>query len=102
MPYIAKTEQQGFENLLKEIHSHKITTAGQLNFLLTVVALKYMLDNSDKVNGVPHLRYEQMNAVVGAFDNAKDEFQRRVQHPYETQKAFEAAQQNADPFDVLN
>lgn len=102
MPYIAKNDQLDYDRLLTEIHSTKIDTAGKLNFLLTSLALKYMLDMSPNANARPiEMRYEQMNAVVGAFDNAKDEFKRRLLNPYEEQKAFEASQHNCDPYEVL-
>jgi len=38
--------------------------------------------------------YTQMNAVVGAIECAKDEFQRRLLHPYEDEKI----KQNGDVF----
>jgi hypothetical protein len=103
MPYITKSDQLSFQEFLNELHKTKIANAGQLNFLLTTVALKYMLDNSASgMNKSPILRYEQMNSVVGALDSAKEEFRRRVMNPYEEQKAFEASSQNADPYEVLS
>ena len=54
--------------------------SGILNFQLTQVVLAYL-----KKNG---LSYYTCNNIVGALDNCKDEFRRRVQHPYED-KAIE-------------
>ena len=53
-------------------------TSGELNYLLTTVILSYL-----RYRG---LSYQTCNDIVGALDNCKDEFRRRVQHPYEDEK----------------
>lgn len=52
--------------------------AGELNYIITRIIKRYL-----KVKGVS---YQTMNDIVGALDNAKDEFRRRIQHPYEDKK----------------
>lgn len=68
MPYITKDRRhaavtQGPEN------------AGELNYALTLVVRSYL-----KSKG---LSYQTCNDIVGALDNCKGEFKRRVQDPYE-------------------
>ncbi|KKK56680.1 hypothetical protein LCGC14_2504910 [marine sediment metagenome] len=53
-------------------------TAGGLNFKLTEVIIRYLL--------LQGLSYRTCNDIVGALDNCKDEFKRRVQNPYEDRK----------------
>lgn len=62
--------------------------SGELNYMVTELIIAYM-----KNNGVS---YQTCNDIVGALDNAKDEFRRRVQHPYEDFKR----QQNGDVYDT--
>ena len=94
MPYISPENQKEFDALISEIGKADIKTAGELNFLFTKLAVKFIATNG--------LRYQQMNDVVGALEGAKAEFYRRVVAPYENQKAYEVSQQNADPFDELH
>ena len=91
MPYISPDNQNEFAALVKEIAVADIKTAGELNFLFTKLAVRFIATNG--------LRYQQMNNVMGALEGAKMEFYRRVVAPYEKQKAFEVGQVNADPFD---
>jgi hypothetical protein len=56
-------------------------TAGELNFYLTNNVLQYLQNRGTS--------YQTMNDIVGALDNCKDEFRRRVQHPYEDQKIID-------------
>lgn len=56
-------------------------TSGELNYVITGILLDY-LENKG-------LSYSTCNDIVGALDNAKDEFRRRVQHPYEDMKIKE-------------
>ncbi len=55
--------------------------AGELNYLVTRLIALYL-----KHRGTS---YQTMNDIVGALDNAKDEFRRRIQHPYEDKKIAE-------------
>jgi hypothetical protein len=57
------------------------TTAGDLNYMISLMAKAYI--------DAKGLRYEHLNAVVGALDSCKAEFQRRVVAPYEDQKVEE-------------
>ena len=57
------------------------TVSGGLNYLLTMEVIRYL-----KFHG---LSYQTCNDIVGALDNCKDEFRRRVQHPYEDRKIAE-------------
>ncbi len=53
-------------------------TSGELNYKLTVEIIDYLMWHG--------LSYQTCNDIVGALDNCKDEFKRRVQHPYEDGK----------------
>ncbi len=57
------------------------TVAGDLNYLISLMAKAYI--------DAKGLRYEHLNAVVGALDSCKAEFQRRVVGPYEDKKIAE-------------
>lgn len=54
---------------------------GELNFCLTKVILEYLSFRG--------LRYQTINDIIGALEQAKDEFRRRVVHPYENLKLKE-------------
>lgn len=88
MPYISVDQQNMHATVTEAISNADISGAGELNFLLTKLALRYMEINGD--------RYAFMNDVVGAFESAKAEFQRRVVNPYEKQKAHDTLQ---DPYE---
>lgn len=75
MPYIKKTDRVSLEL------TRHATTPGELNYLLTVTALDY-LDRHK-------LSYKTLNEIIGAFECAKTEFQRRIVDPYETVKQHE-------------
>lgn len=64
--------------------------AGELNYLLTQVAIDYIGHNG--------LSYRTINDVVGAFECAKAEFQRRVVADYEDQ----AILRNGDVYGPLS
>ena len=55
--------------------------AGELNYVITKALVDYL-----RTHG---LSYQTCNDIVGALDNAKDEFKRRVQDPYEDHKIKE-------------
>jgi len=85
MPYIKDKDRERIEitglcradNLVEELAA-RIENAGELNYVLTRI-IHECLNNWG-------LSYQVMNDIVGALDNAKDEFRRRVQHPYEDTK----------------
>ena len=54
---------------------------GDLNYLFTLEIIRYL-----KQNG---LSYQTCNDITGACTNARDEFKRRVQDPYEDKKISE-------------
>ena len=75
MPYIEPYKRDQFEfGLILP----RIENCGDLNYLFTKLCIKYMEDHG--------LSYQTCNDIVGALDNAKDEFRRRVQHKYESEK----------------
>lgn len=68
MPYIKQEDRDKYPP----------KNAGHLNYIFTVIIKRYL-----KTQGIS---YQTMNDIVGALDNAKDEFRRRIQHPYEDEK----------------
>ena len=82
MPYIPKVRRSAIEVL-----GETPTTAGELNFVLTRLVLRYL-----RLKGKS---YATFNDIVGALEQAKDEFQRRVVHSYEDLKIKE----NGDVYD---
>lgn len=76
MPYIKPERRQS----LKPIFVCP-ETAGELNYVVTQLCRQYIHNTG--------LRYENINAVVGALECAKQEFYRRVAVPYEDAKIRE-------------
>ena len=74
MPYIKKANR-GF---VAEPRLTQARTSGELNYHLTVVVIRYLQDHK--------LSYQTCADIVSALDNCKDEFRRRIQHPYEDKK----------------
>ena len=74
MPYI---KQDAKERLASTVPLN----SGELNFKLTMEIIDYLV-----IHG---LSYQTCNDIVGALDNCKDEFRRRIQHPYEEVKREE-------------
>ena len=83
MPYILPADRQKLKPATDAIVAAVDggTTAGDLNYLISVMAKAYI--------DAKGLRYEHLNAVVGALDSCKAEFQRRVVAPYEDTKIAE-------------
>ncbi len=73
MPYIDDEAKNRIAPSLEVMVVPK--TSGELNYKLTVEVIDYLM-----IHG---LSYETCNDIIGALDNCKDEFRRRVQHPYE-------------------
>lgn len=84
MPYLKKQDKDNFKILVKAIKSAKVTTAGELNFLVTTLIHEYIKNQG--------LNYQHINDIVGALEGAKVEFQRRIVGPYEDLKI----EQNGD------
>ena len=80
MPYIKQEKRDRFDESLNTIES--ISEIGDLNYLFSALAKKYVHQHGT--------RYEHLNAVVGAFESAKAEFQRQVVNPYEDIKIAES------------
>lgn len=87
MPYITPTNLEVHDRqwLLDRLAAAEAMTrelvefkSGGLNFLLTSIVASWLTHEG--------LSYQTCNDIVGALDNAKDEFRRRVQHPYEDRK----------------
>lgn len=81
MPYIKKSRRDALYSDSTTDYDDSVQNAGELNFWFTEMALDYV-----KSHG---LSYQTLNDIVGALDNCKDEFRRRIQHPYENQKMKE-------------
>ena len=76
MPYIKKEDRPQFDEILKELPV--LNNAGELNYVITKIAVKYLKHHGKS--------YENCSNVTKAFDNAKDEFVRRILSPYEDEK----------------
>lgn len=74
MPYVEQQDRDDYEVCLKDVP----TTSGILTWQLTEVVLAYLRRNER--------RYSTMCEIVGALENTKAEFQRRVMVDYETKK----------------
>ncbi len=83
MPYILPADRAKLKTATDAMAAviDETTTAGDLNFMISLMAKAYI--------DAKGLRYEHLNAVVGALDSCKAEFQRRVVAPYEDQKIGE-------------
>lgn len=77
MPYIPEHRR----TFLHSEGAEAAKTSGELNYLISDLLVKYL----DKHK----LSYQTCNDIVGALDNAKAEFKRRVQDPYEDTKITE-------------
>ncbi len=84
MPYIKQSLRSDMDEDIRPAEH-----PGELNYQLTQVILAYLEENG--------LRYHIINDIIGALEQAKDEFRRRVVHPYEDQKKNE----NGDVYPVV-
>jgi uncharacterized protein DUF6899 len=82
VPYIKRADRDRL--ILPDL---AIETPGELNYLITVLAKRYLARHGRS--------YATINAIVGALECAKAEFYRRIAAPYEDAKAAE----NGDVFD---
>ena len=81
MPYIKAGEKERWEHSLNQLNlSMSIggITPGDLNYVLTCIVHMYVERKG--------LNYTHLNDVVGVFESAKAEFQRRVVAKYEDEK----------------
>lgn len=81
MPYINKLEREDLDSWLVEEMLPQPETAGQLNYLFSLIARDYINKQG--------LKYQAINDIIGALEGAKMEFYRRVAAPYEDQKIVE-------------
>lgn len=83
MPYIKQEKRDELKNILDQIERLSLIEIGpgELNFLITKLIHQYVEDNN--------ISYKILNDIIGALDNAKEEFRRRVINPYEDLKIVE-------------
>jgi hypothetical protein len=74
MPYIDQSDRIGLELLLMKVEP---TTAGELNFCITVLIDQYLTE---------HFDYTSLNEAMGVLECVKQELYRRVAAPYEDAK----------------
>lgn len=75
MPYILQEQRPELDAIIDKFPE---LNDGQLNYVFTKLAHHCVVDRG--------LRYVVLNAIVGVFESAKAEFQRRVVAPYEDEK----------------
>jgi len=76
MPYIEQPRRSALDN--RELQDVQPLSAGELNYAVTRLCLAYLHHHG--------LRYDTLNAIVGALECAKIEFSRRIVAPYEETK----------------
>lgn len=85
MPYIEQSKRTNVNMIfLDKAITETITeetVAGDLEYIFTLILIRYL-----RSKGLSH---DHIEDVVGAFDGAKAEFQRRVVGPYEDRKKNE-------------
>jgi hypothetical protein len=81
MPYIKEHDRLRLSDVVNTLKLAPVETSGELNYLFTVLAQAYVKRHGKK--------YGILNDVVGAFEGAKAEFQRRIVNPYEDTKIAE-------------
>ena len=79
MPYIAKEDRLALDHIIDQF---SILSDGELNYIFTRLAHKTIMERGC-------LKYLHLNAVVGVFECAKQEFIRRIVSPYENLKIKE-------------
>jgi len=77
MPYIKPEDRKK----LAYRDNQRPETAGELNYLITTMILKYVKDKG--------VCYQSYNDVMGVLEGAKLELYRRSIAPYETEKAIQ-------------
>ena len=75
MPYIFPERQ---EYLGEQLSTPRADDVGELTFLLTTMVERYRAEHRTS--------FETLAEIVAALEQTKDEFQRRVVHPYEDMK----------------
>lgn len=78
MPYIKESDR---ERLQHGYDIDEIITAGELNYVITIILKKYINRKGEC--------YQTYNDIVGALENCKQECYRRMIAPYEDIKIKE-------------
>lgn len=78
MPYIKQEDREHFLPFESAFNEVRINTAGELNYLLTLLVQQYLHQNGHN--------YAHMNDVIGALEACKLELYRRLVAPYENTK----------------
>lgn len=88
MPYVKNEKREiiGRQSRIPLLVLEGIECAGDLNYVFCMIAKEYLTKKGEV--------YQTYNDIIGALDNAKDEFRRRKQHPYENG----AIERNGDVF----
>lgn len=94
MPYIKQEDRKILDPRIENVFGSLMRTAtfenndqlcGELNYI--IFRLAKMLCDQEMWGG--ERRYARMNAIIGAIESAKAEFQRRIIAPYENEKMDE-------------
>jgi len=86
MPYIVSARREAFQDFLEKTRDLRIDTAGELNYLLTMLGQIYLGNHGGT--------YKTFNDIVGALECAKIETYRRQIAMLEDMKK----QENGDVF----
>lgn len=81
MPYINKNDRTKFNKLLTELEKIHIDSAGELNYLITMLVHDFVNANV--------VCYQSYNDAIGALEGAKLELYRRQIAGYEDKKITE-------------
>lgn len=90
MPYITPIAREALDTYKLP----QITTAGELNYVVTKLIITYLDELKTLYPHLDHNTYQHYNDVIGALEGAKLEFYRRVVAPYEDKKI----EQNGDVY----
>lgn len=85
MPYITEYERNKLNPLIEPIIGD-ISTAGRLDYVITVVCLKFLARSTESFTAI--------SEVIGILESTKLEFFRRKLVPHETKKI----EQNGDVY----
>jgi len=86
MPYITQARKESFQDFLEKTKELRIDSAGELNYLLTMLGQIYLGNHGGT--------YKTFNEIVGAFECAKIEtYRRQIAGLEDTKK-----QENGDVF----
>lgn len=81
MPYIKKEYRKKFNKIIKDLDLIVFDSAGELNYLITNICLKYLLQMG--------IGYGNLNTTEGVLMKVKDEINRRITSLYENNKIKE-------------